>query len=331
MENDTPKLLLPKDYVREAAHLASQATRRIYLTGFSVVRCRATNQLMDAMLEATSRGVEVHVAAGIFTFVTDIDDTLVSRVFGKTMWKNNKLRSEFMRAGADFHWLGANNLFYLVGCTHSKWLVIDDDVFCFGGVNLNKSGIEDRTDYIFHLRNRAVADRLVKEQIAIEKQSRTKKYQHNTTMATPYGTILLDGGHMGRSVIFNRALKLARQADKVILVSQYCPGKALADELIAKNAKIYFNPKGSASDKANNIMIATKKQAQKVPNLYRRPRYLHAKFMIAVMPDGSRRAITGSHNFSSAGIVAGTHEVALETDRSDIIDQLVDFYRKYVA
>lgn len=331
MENDTPQLLLPRDYVAKATELAKKAERRIYVTGFSIVRCRATDSLIDAMLDATSRQVEVHVAAGIFTFVTDMDDSLVSRVFGKTMWKNNKLRSEFMRAGADFHWLGANNMFYLVGCTHSKWLVIDDDVFCFGGVNLNKSGIEDRTDYIFHLKNEAVADRLVKEQIAIEKQSRDKKYQHNTTMDTPYGEILLDGGHIGRSVIFDRAVKLAENAEKIILVSQYCPGKPLADVLIEKNSSIYFNPKGTASDTANNIMIGTKNQTKLVPNLYKRHRYLHAKFMIGVMPDGSRRAITGSHNFSSAGIIAGTHEVALETTRSDIIDQLVDFYRKYVA
>nr|MBP6038525.1 hypothetical protein [Candidatus Saccharimonas sp.] len=59
--------------------------------------------------------------------------------------------------------------------------------------------------------------------------------------------------------------------------------------------------------------------------------YLHAKFMIGTMPDGSKRAITGSHNFMFGSGLMGTREIALETTDTKIIRQLERFIDTYVA
>ena len=59
--------------------------------------------------------------------------------------------------------------------------------------------------------------------------------------------------------------------------------------------------------------------------------YLHAKFIIFTMKDGSKVAITGSHNFAYTGVLFGTREIALETNDPSIISQLESFYKKYIA
>jgi cardiolipin synthase len=65
--------------------------------------------------------------------------------------------------------------------------------------------------------------------------------------------------------------------------------------------------------------------------MYTRNRYLHAKFMIFTMPDGSKVALTGSHNFVYAGVLLGTREIALETRNPKIIRQLESFFESHVA
>ena len=144
--------------------------------------------------------------------------------------------------------------------------------------------------------------------------------------------MLLDGGKINRSIIYKHAVRLAKKAESILLVSQYCPAGELARILKKKPAtSIYFNPKGSAKDPVNNIMIGTRSTVKSLTTSYRRPRYLHAKFMIGIMPDGTKLAITGSHNFSTLGVRAGTREIALETSDPGIIDQLERFFTRYVS
>jgi cardiolipin synthase len=53
--------------------------------------------------------------------------------------------------------------------------------------------------------------------------------------------------------------------------------------------------------------------------------------MIFYMPDGRTVALSGSHNFVSAGVILGTREIALETEDPAIVAQLETFFKKYVA
>jgi cardiolipin synthase len=64
---------------------------------------------------------------------------------------------------------------------------------------------------------------------------------------------------------------------------------------------------------------------------YRRSAYLHAKCIIFEHEDGTKTAITGSHNFVHGGVLLGTREVALETSDSSIIEQLETFIEKYIS
>lgn len=327
----SPQLLLPPDYVTKATELAKKATKRIYIISLSLLRGPATGDFIDAVIEAAKRGVEVHVALDLLTFVCDRKSRLTSRLAGRDMLQTNQMRRDFLQAGAEFHWLGSQRVPYLIGRTHSKWTIIDDDVFSFGGVNLNQSGVSERTDYIFYVHSRRIANRLVAEQVLIEDVDPKKRRISDHSISTDYGEVLLDSGRFGHSIIYDHAVKLARNAVDITVVTQYCPSGKLSEILQSKNAKVYFNPKGSAADIANNFMIGSKRSVAEQPNLYTRKRYLHAKFIIATMPDGSKRALTGSHNFTAIGVRTGTREIALETSDPAVIEQLEDFLEKHVA
>ena len=61
--------------------------------------------------------------------------------------------------------------------------------------------------------------------------------------------------------------------------------------------------------------------------LYKKSRYLHAKFMLFYMPDGRKIALTGSHNLSNAGVMLGTREIALQTESPEVVRQLEAFVK----
>ena len=175
-----------------------------------------------------------------------------------------------------------------------------------------------------------MATRLIKEQLLIENADPEHMHVSDHAIQTKFGTMLMDSGGFGKSVIYKHAVKLARESDQILLVSQYCPSGRLGQILRKKKARVYFNPKGSAGDVVNNFLIGNKITASAQENGYTRPRYLHAKFMIGTMPDGSKRAISGSHNFTAIGVRAGTREIALETDNPDTIAQLEKFFETMV-
>lgn len=323
------ELVLPQDYINQATNLSDSATKRIYLVSLSIIRDSATNDFIDSVMKVSQRGIDVHVAADFLTFVYTFSGSWLRLFTGRDTSIAEKLRHEFKKSGAKFYWLGKQYVPFLFGRTHSKWTVIDDDVFTFGGVNIEKAGIEDKVDYMFHIHNRKLANLLVNEQHKIEQADPISRMLKNHFIKTDYGTVLLDSGQIGKSIIYDHAIKLAQESKSVIFVSQYCPSGALGRALSQTNAKVYFNRKDNAG-RINRVMIGNRKMIDQQHNLYTHPRYLHAKFIIGTLPDGTKRAITGSHNFATAGAHAGTREIALETTDPEIINQLENFYREYV-
>ena len=53
--------------------------------------------------------------------------------------------------------------------------------------------------------------------------------------------------------------------------------------------------------------------------------------LVFTFKDGSKAAITGSHNFVNGGALLGTREVALETRDAKIIEQLESFIHTHGA
>ncbi|MCL2038020.1 phosphatidylserine/phosphatidylglycerophosphate/cardiolipin synthase family protein [Candidatus Saccharibacteria bacterium] len=328
-----PQLVLPLDYMEQAAKAVRRAKKRVFLIGLTLFRSDSTGQLLDAMITAAQRGIEVHVAADFATYINAMrgirDLPLTYR--NRSARAVTSLGKDLTAAGAQFRWLGRQYGYLFMGRTHSKWLVVDNMVFSFGGVNIDRdSNFRNHTDYMFRIESQELADLLVNEQVAIEKVDKKGRTARNHSSKISIGKVLFDGGKPGRSMIYDTALRLARQASEILLVSQHCPTGRLGKVLAQKPSRIYFNQLKNVDSKQNQLMIRLGKPSMRRNNLYNRAKYLHSKFMVFTMPDGSRRAITGSHNFVAASSRLGTREVALETDDEKIISQLEKFFHEHI-
>lgn len=324
------KLVLPPDYVAQATELVEQATKRVFLISMVIADHPATHQLVDALERAAQRGIAVTVTADIFTYGEVSGGFLPIRYYSPGVKEVNKMVKKLKSAGVTFLWLGRGHVTILNGRTHSKWCVIDDTCFVFGGVNIYQEGVVDNVDYMFRIENNHLANRLVYEQGRIVKAERGSTNYPSVTYELDGHSVLIDGGIIAHSVIYRRASELATEASHIFFVSQYCPTGKLARIFKNKNVELYFNRPEQANS-LNRVLIRISMFTSGFKTLYKKSRYLHAKYIIFTMKDGSKVAITGSHNFAYTGVLLGTREIALETSDPNIIEQLETFSRKHVV
>lgn len=323
------QILSPREYVAEATELINKATSRVSLIAMVIADHPETTELIAALKHAAERGVLVTVAADIFTYGEVSGGFVPLRYYSAGSRQATTMAKSLKAAGVHFEWLGRNHALIVTGRTHSKWCVVDDTSFVFGGVNLYDQGIKN-SDFMFKISDKKLADRLHEEQKRIHYAERSFTNFTSSRMKLPQGTALFDGGVMGHSVIYQHAVALAKKASHATFVSQYCPTGRLGRILKKKNADFYFNLPQNAPG-FNRILIKLSMLATGIQTKYTHKNYLHAKFIIFTMPDGTKTAITGSHNFAYTGVLFGTREVALQTSDPDIIAQLEEFYKKSVA
>ena len=326
----TMKLLPAKEFIVDATKRIRSAEKRIAVLAMVVADHPSTHDFFEALFDAARRGVDVHVAADIFTYGEVSGSFLPIRYYSKKSRNTTSMSKRLREAGVKFHWLGRSHTTIISGRTHSKWCVVDDISYTFGGVNLYQEGIEKNVDYMFKVSSAKLSESLFNEHIRLERADRSGRLQKSRQFDDNNNHILIDGGIFGNSIIYHRACDLASSAKSIVFVSQYPPTSKLARLILEKSHKLYFNRPKNASF-VNRFVIRASMFRSNVQTSYRRQRYLHAKCLIFYMPDGSRVAITGSHNFNFTGVVLGTREIALETRDSAIIDQLEAFIRTEIA
>lgn len=323
------KLISPSQYIREATAAVTNAKTRVYVLSMVIADHEATRPLVSALEAAAKRGIKVVVAADIFTYGEVGGGFLPFRYYSHGSRATNRMVKTLKRAGVQFHWLGRGRITTYHGRTHSKWCVVDDTLFTFGGVNLYEGGVLN-TDYMFRLKDAKLADRLIEEQTRVQKAESHSFNYHSVAYEHENFTVLIDGGIIGQSVIYRRACELAEKATNITFVSQYCPTGKLASIFKRKPVTLYFN-RPLQAEGLNRIVIRLGIFATGLKSSYEKPRYLHAKCIIFTFEDGTKAAITGSHNFAYTGVLLGTREIALETYDPAIISQLEHFIEKEVA
>jgi len=323
------KLLLPSDYVHQAAEQMKHATKRIFLISMVIADHPETHELIAALEAAARRGVQVTVAGDIFTYGEVSGSLLPVRYYSPDAKLATKMAKTLRAAGVKFHWLGRGRLTIFSGRTHSKWCVIDDTSYVFGGVNMYGNGILNN-DYMFRVENERLADRLCYEQGRIQKADRGSANYPSVTYELDGNSVLIDGGIISQSVIYRRAVELAREATHILFVSQYCPTGKLSRALKNTTTDFYYNRPEQATY-LNSLLIKISQSLSGHKTAYNKDQYLHAKFIIFTMKDGSKVTITGSHNFAYTGVLLGTREIALETKDPAVISQLESYFKKHIA
>ena len=324
-----PKLLDAEHYVARATEDVRNAQKRICL--ISIVMCydEATAEFFDAVVEAAGRGVEITVASDMFAYSELGGHFHFRSQFSRSIRPITELKRRLRKAGVKMHWLGSQASSMISGRTHTKWCIVDDVVYSFGGVNMYESGIHS-SDYMLRVEDAALADKLCAEQKHIVSANHDNHSYRSHMFGDDTYQVLIDGGFVGDSIVYRHACNLTKEAVSVTYVSQYCPTGKLGRLLEKTSSTLYFNPWNQANSlNAAAIRVGTLLSGLKTS--YKRSNYIHCKCMIFTFADGSKRAITGSHNFSSAGVWLGTREVALETSDPHIIKQLERFIAKHIA
>lgn len=320
------RLLPAAKYVEELIDSIDNSKYRIDIIALTVAEDSQTKQLIDAVCRASERGVAVRMGFDLYFTYRETEKTS-ERWW--SLWNRAQLMRETKRrlkkSGAKVQWLGQSGLLMFFRRTHTKWSVIDDTVYSFGGVNLHSGGIAN-IDYMFRVDDIELADKLHYEHSRILAMDKSGQGYKSHLFGTVSHTILVDGGKSRDSIIYRHLLSYAQEAEHIVFVSQHCPTGRLAKILRQhNNSELYFNDWRNANDIFNRLLIRWSMYIHRLSTCYRQPTYLHAKFMIFTMPNGKQVAITGSHNFVEGGVWLGTREVALETTDKHIINQLKDF------
>jgi hypothetical protein len=66
-------------------------------------------------------------------------------------------------------------------------------------------------------------------------------------------------------------------------------------------------------------------------NSYTRPTYLHAKFILFELRDGTKALVAGSNNFNWDGVSYGTQEIALYSTDEALWQTFYDYLSTKVA
>jgi len=328
--SSAPSLLLPHDYARDAAKEIRKAKKRIAFLAMVAFDDDSSSELFSAMAEAAARGVKVDVMADIFTFTESGETIFPIRYYDRKTSRAEATRKKLLKSGAKFRWLGRSHMTIFSGRTHDKWCVVDDIAYTFGGVNFFSAGLANN-DYMLKIHDNRIADAIVGEHKRIKRADVRDNAYRSYSVESTLGTMLFDGGLIGESIIYRHATALANLASKVTIVSQYCPTGKIAKALRqpGKNVELYFNPPENAPF-VNKVLIKIGMRTTRLTTLYNKSQYLHAKFAIFELPDGSKIAITGSHNLNWNGVLFGTREVALETKDPVIIGELEKFLHNQV-
>ncbi|MDN4480789.1 phospholipase D-like domain-containing protein [Demequina muriae] len=325
----SPTLMLPGAYIHDATARVHAAQRRVRLTTLTIADEQRTYALIEALVDAARRGVDVQVAADVFTYIDAAGTFLPARYRTTRRRESSALASRLTDAGAKFTWLGSERGLIWRGRTHTKMSVIDDVSYAFGGVNIDDRGARN-ADYMFRVEDPRLADELDEVYERIVRMNASQLGHPSLTLRHGDDAVLVDGGVPGDSVIYRRAMTLASEAVHVLLISQYCPTGPLGRIIAERPHALWFNPPRHASP-ANRVLISASMAATGYRTQYRSRRYLHAKCLVMTMPSGERVAITGSHNFVRGGVALGTREIALETRSDAVIDQILAFHRTHVV
>lgn len=331
-KNNTPCRLVPADnFIEQATHLINQARSSIDIMMTTFRYDEATADLIHAIISAKQRGLAVSVCVDSLTYIEPKEFFLrAPKRQPKRAYQALKLERMFKKNKISFRWLGRTTNFPFSGRTHSKWLVVDNTTYSFGGLNLDRDSLSN-IDYLLKINDETLAGLLRRTQQQIIKADKgSHAVKSSKVVIDSKNTILIDGGLVGDSIIYRRACSLAQSASKITLVSQYCPTGKLNRIIKQKQSKMYFNHWRRAKW-FNKIAISIGMLSARQRTLYNNVPYLHAKFILFESNDGHKTAISGSHNFMFGSVIAGTREIALETTNSQTIAQLENYLADTIA
>ena len=271
-----PKLITADKYAQTVIDSIDKAKERVFVLVMILGNDDSIEPILLALKNAAKRGVKVSMGIDTFTLTEIVKPFKFYR--SKHHLSITGIRRNLEKSGIDFQWLGNSSFSIISGRTHGKWIIADNTVYTFGGINLYDQALNN-VDFMFKVNNSELANYLVREQKRITESSKRNHAYKSHAFKSDYGKVMVDGGLLGDSMIYKRACVLAKKSKKILFVSQYCPSGRLGLALKKANTQLYFNDWRKASP-FNALIIRAGALVSGNHSLYDKPNYLHAKYMI---------------------------------------------------
>ncbi|MGD8373668.1 MAG: phospholipase D-like domain-containing protein [Candidatus Woesebacteria bacterium] len=320
------KLLNPEQYYNSLYNAICNAKKRIILASMVMYADDTTMSIFEQILKAAKSGVKVdlYVDSG-FRHLLIGSYPYSPRKHRELLGKTIDMFARLADFGVAIHELRQVGLNPFKGRCHIKASVVDDQVFSFGGINFSGLSFKS-TDYMLHKTDQQLAGKIADYLPKLK----NKTMYDQVIKIDDINHILLDAGRTGCSVIYDKACLLSKKAKKIYYVSQMVPSGKLAKSIRSSDAVCYFN-RASQGAGAIVLSLALDKAHARIKNSYKRSEYIHAKFILFELNDGSKALISGSHNFSWRGVAYGTQEIALYSKDETLWQQLYDFMQKNIV
>ncbi len=215
-----------------------------------------------------------------------------------------------------------------VGRDHKKIVVVDNIAY-IGGVNFTELDAK-RFDFMIKITNPSIVNNLSK--ILNDSLSDQPQSDHEI-ICDSNNTLVIDGGHLMKSLIMKNAYQLVdKEKDEIVVISPFLPTGKFAAKLnhaVESGVKVSFITSSRESlpgfaSKVSQFVHNFGTGSQKFSTIYA-DGIVHAKALIAL---GNSEAIIGSHNFDELFVKLGTEEIALRTKEVKIIEELKRYLLK---
>ncbi len=321
------EIMTSKAYYETLLTAIPKAKKRIVIAVMLLLAEKNVARLMHLLQEAAARGVAV-------TLLFDNGGTRSRFIYklGDGASRSTVLKQTFRTiealasAGAVVYPFSKVRLNPYRGRCHTKIVIIDDDVYSFGGINFFDADFHN-IDYMLHAYNPDIADELA---LLVTHMGTEQPPFADQELPVEQGAILFDGGEPNHSIVYERACELTAHSKRVWYVSQMTPSGLLGELLGETESTCYFNrPEQMLRPHAWGQVFD--QQRYRIENSYTRAAFLHSKYMLFELKSGKKAVLTGSNNFSYRGIGFGTQEIALHSTDTALYAALQDFLTQNVS
>jgi len=334
----------PEQFLNDFIAEIKKANKSILIQTMSIEPGRVMDLLEKELAEAGKRGVEVRIN---YDWVTEKfvhgDLPLAPVLDSKKRNYNKNLHNQIKQMLERLSNNGVviskanqpNSLFSFLpflNRNHIKMYVIDKRIAWIGGLNLFDIAFEN-IDLMIKTYNPKIVSALSEQ---FEKLNNNRERENYKVDCKNEGYLYVDVGKHGKSIIYDKAISMIKEAEKSILfVSQFVPDNKLLSELI----------EAAKRNVAITIITSSKKDAlfNKYPS---RLAYLYFMFMIKKYSNiklinlkghvhiklllvDKVLALFGSHNLTFSGVLFGTEEIMLETSDVKLVEQLSKIAQSY--
>ncbi len=327
----------PSEFLVDLKERIPRAEKRIWLQAMVMETGEVFSSLEPLLLDAAGRGVDVRI---YHDWVTErylhgnirLLPTFNDKLLAEEDAVRNETKALFARlAAGGVHFVEVNkplmgiHFLPVMGRNHIKIYIVDDHAW-MGGMNFFDASFKN-LDFMVRFENADMVQALATQFVQVNDKRPAQDYSFSVDK---YGTVLVDSGIKGRSLIYKEAVKLVTEAQKeIVFVSQMVPEHYMLELLLSKskqgvNVTIYTSNEDDVTFTKfplRYFYIVFKRALERHGKHIRfihLDRKIHAKLLIV---DG-KEAMFGSHNFVESGVQMGTQEIAFRTREAGLVDQL---------